>query len=243
LRILKQHYARLSEAALSDYFIFVLERFLPSVKDLAELEEIMLALDGCEVMGVAGQAADLTIETMSHLQGDLAVPIDTVIGYLRRTTLPTYKESQQATDRVIYSDWLIASFCKALVYQKATNAFAPLSDRGWYASDSAAIRPAILHRMNREANFAFGDWFRQEFPAPIDDYLALVSRAAESKNVAEREAAFFMIRHTRATHKMKAVRVDRKFKGILEKIAADPDLKALVSNYEDFFRVNQIGAR
>jgi hypothetical protein len=242
LRVLRPHYGALNEAALSDYFVFTIERLLPQLKTLAELEEVMLALDGCEVMGVAEQVADLTVDAMRHLQEDLALSIDVLMKYLSRTAVSGSRTSSQPEDRATYLDWLIASFCKALVYEKETSAFDSLSDRGWYAWNSATIRLPLLRRMNKEANFAFGDWFRETFPTPIEDYTAMVSKAANSTNISEREAAFFMIRHTRATHKISAVRVDRKFKPVLERVASDPHLNWLVSKYDGFFRINQIAS-
>jgi hypothetical protein len=162
--------------------------------------------------------------------------------YLSRTSVSASRTSSPPEDRATYLDWLIASFCKALVYEKETSAFDSLSDRGSYASHSATIRLLLLRRMNKEANFAFGDWFRETFPTPVEDYTEVVSKAADSTNISEREAAFFMIRHTRATHKINAVRVDRKFKPVLERVASDPHLNWLVSKYDEFFRINQIAS-
>jgi hypothetical protein len=241
LRILKPHYGTLNEAALSDYFVFTVERFLPKASDVAAFEEIMLALDGCEVMGVAERVAELTVGAMHYVQEDLVVSIEVLMKYLSRTSDLGSRTGPQSEDRTTYQDWLIASFCKALVNQMETGAFAALSDRGWYASNSGTIRLPILFKMRKEANFAFADWFRATFPAPLEDYIGMVSKAADSSNISEREAAFFMIRHTRATHKIDAIQVDRKFRPILEKIASDPHLIRLVSKHGKFFRINQIG--
>jgi len=241
LRILKPHYGTLNEAALSDYFVFCVERFLPKARDVAAFEEIMLALDGCEVMGVAERVADLTVGAMDYVQDDLAVSIEVLMKYLSRTSESGSRTGPKSEDRTTYQDWLIASFCKALVKQMETGAFAALSDRGWYASNSETIRLPIRHKMSKEANFAFADWFRATFPAPLEDYIHMLSKAADSSNISEREAAFFMIRHTRATHKIDAVQVYRRFRPILEKIASDPHLNRLVSKHGEFFRINQIG--
>ena len=236
---LKPHYAALNGAALGDYFVFTVERFLPKIGGLKYLPGMMLELDGCEVMGVAEQVANLTIEAMILFEEDLAHSIDLVMQYLSLSPDIQVRKGLDEEDRSTYQHWLIAFFCKALVNQHGITAFSELSRRGWYAETYSKIPRAVGRRIKKEANFAFGDWYRSMFPAPIEDYLVLVDRAARSGNAAEREAAFFMIRHTRATHRGN-VPVDAKFRPTLHRLMSDPSLGWITSKYLEFFQINKV---
>lgn len=240
-RLLKPYYAALNAASLSDYFVYAVERCVSKITSLQELVETMVELSGCEVMGIADPVAQISIDALKRLEDNPGKRVATIIDYLRRVPPFSVDGKEHTEDRFYYSDWIIYIFCSDLIDHGGIEAYNDLVGARWYRAREFGIRPSLARRMNKEANFAFGDWYRASFPAPLNEYAALVYRAARSNIPAEREAAFFMIRHTRATHKGNFVVVDPHFRPILARILADPELGWIVAKYRDFFRANGLG--
>ncbi len=100
--------------------------------------------------------------------------------------------------------------------------------------------------MAKEMNFAFGHWWRTtHYEAHLKSYVELVNELVEGPDQndleatrRDREAAFFLIRHTSATGGQKAVRVSGQFRKLLSTLYADPLVRHLRDRYSEFYRLN-----
>lgn len=240
--LLKKYYFALNVASLSDYFIFTVRRCLPFARTIQEVVDTMVQLSGCEVMGVAEEAALLSIDALARFGIDCATLVGPVFEYLKAISLKWLDQSRPVTkERYYYREWVLSVYCRRLIYASGIdNAHKVLSDAGWYRADQFGVRQPLAREMVKESNFAFADWYRSASPQEEKGYILLVSRLAASPNRAEREAAFYMIRHTCVTRAQAAVRVDAAFRPVLAHIAADPELASLTSHYIEFLRVNDV---
>jgi hypothetical protein len=237
--LLKGQYLALKTASLSDYFVYTVRRCLPCARTIGELVETMVQLDGCEVLGVAEEVANLSINALQRFESKYVALTSSILQYLRGISHAWLDGEKPSADRYFYREWVINIYCQRLLDTAEIDAYQILSEAGWYRAKELGINTLLAREMIKEANFAFGDWYRGTWPSPLEEYVGLVSRVAESANPTEREAAFFMIRHTRATHKEISVLVDPAFRPVLARIACDPDLSKLTSRYREFFRVNE----
>ena len=244
--LLKKYYLALKKASLSDYFIYTVRSCLPCALTIDEVVDTMEQLSGCEVMGgeVAKEVALLSIEALARFNSDCATLVYPVLQYLKAISNRWINTSNPSSKkRYFYRDWVLHFYCwrliKAIGIENAHNV---LAAAGWYRADQLGVRQPLAHEMIQQLNFAFADWYRTNWSESQvrESYQLLVSRLAASTNRAEREAAFYMIRHTRAIQGRRAFKVDVLFRPALARIAADPELANVTVPNAEFLRINGV---
>jgi hypothetical protein len=239
--LLRPHYGALRDASLEDYFLYAIRRGFSGLDDRESVVQAMVPLDGCELLGVGEEAARMAMNALVAHESDRRNLVEGVLDFLIGVSrLDEHANAIRETGRHRFRTWVITLLCRGLLKSNELSAYDLLSECSWYQAEVLGIRSSIIRDMLREANFAFADWYRSQSRKPREPYRRLVDQLAGSSLVAEREAAFFMIRHTRATNERIAVRVDAIFHPVLRRLSQDQDLGHIMTEYRGFLEANEI---
>lgn len=255
LCLLQPSYAAMGKESLCGYFFYVAKRLIQSVEDEEELLSCMVYLDGCEVMGggVAARLARLTrLRLVEFAEAGGESGSDAVAGFAFELVIRYLSASVEAGQ-----DWrnvpsegkkeppyhyialLLSEFCDWLTRELALGAYHFLRGRSWYRPEQLGINDRrTLVDMQREANFALGDWYRRQHPEDRRPYVELVRALADSPRQRDVEIAFYLIRHSEVTGRADTVRVSQDFRPMLEKIFLDPRQDRIVRTRYRMFEVN-----
>jgi hypothetical protein len=252
-KVLQPYYPAIGEESLSAYFVYIARRLLRQARDNREVLNSMHHLNQSEVMGVTEELALATIETLFHKATEHFGELNyTAVESILKILLDFLKASgAQASaeytargavnrwERVFYREWVLRFFCVELVRLWGVDAYRLLADYNWYQPRKLNILWPVSVEMHREANFALGDWYRlRPNPEKSNSYIGLITQLVNSRSFRDRETAFYLIRHSRATGGQKGLLVDAGFAPMLEKIFLDPKLSNTVSRFYELFRIN-----
>lgn len=251
-QILQPHYEDIHRASLSAYFLYASRRLLRQARDNVAVRRSMRYFGGSEVLGITEALASVTVDVLFSKAKDefgelndtcLASLVELIIEYLRESNEEAEKEYDRRAksdrwERFFYREWVLRYFCSRLVHVKGIDAYQLLAGVHWYDPQQVKIWRPISVEMHREANFALGDWYRMHRREGAEDYVNLIRSLVYNGDFKDREIAFYLIRHSEATHGEKGVIVDGEFAPMLEKIFLDPKLKSVVSRFERLFRLN-----
>lgn len=236
-KTLNPHYQAVGKAFLADYFLYVVSRWLARAEKSSDVVDMMVPLTGCEDAGVAEQVAELSLDALQRFNDDWAQAIEPVLEYLRQISSAGWLPDSQR-ERSLYREWVIHGYCRRLLDSRGIHAHTVLTQAQWYLAKDLGIKSILAREMIKEANFAFADWYRSHWPRPLEEYLELVSKMAESENRLEREAVYYMIRHTKATGSIVAIDVNEAFRPVLARIAAE--IIERHPKHRDFFIRNEV---
>jgi len=229
-------YQIIADAGLTDYFLLTVRECFASANSEQEIKSALIAFGGCELLQRSEQLAKAAYEALLRLLGHPENIIPVMIEYLKDVSkdgsVPERKE------RYFYQ-FMLAEFCRQLVENNGPEAFWDLREANWYEAAKLGIRYPIDKEMKKEANFSMGFWYRTHRYGPSrEQYVNLVSELAATGNADERpkkqgdrEAAFFLIRHTSPTWKEKTVRVDSAFLKVVTELRNDASLAQLNRKY------------
>ncbi|NTX52895.1 hypothetical protein [Myxococcus sp. CA039A] len=250
----KPHFKLFAEHKFGRFFLYVAERQLSDELDPVCIARCMAAFVGAEDMNIEEPLARLTMEVLEHACTTPSETITLMMEHvcvaqgLRKVIVHEPRPAQ--TDAVMagttestinrnWREWVFHLLCERLLEQHDVEAFRLLDAAGWYALKGGKIASDVRTQMHRQANFAFGSWYRtpsrHEKRAAYDQLVNELSRHSE---VGKRKTAFFMVRHTVVTNQQMEVLVDKRFHPILARLRADPELADFVPRWEPFFRVN-----
>jgi len=241
-RLLQPRFEEIAGAQLQEFFRYLASRLFDAIDSGGSLVVPMTRLSGCEVLDLTSDLAGMAIGRMiglSHTTGAL----DYVLDYMRRLSLNESgtKHSSKLWERFFFHEWALCHFCSEIVAELGTDAYSVLASGQWYFPSKVGISNPLGISMVREANLAFGYWFRS--PSRRKDerqrYYSLVESLMNSSNRRDHETAFYLIRHTeKLTETRKSVRVDPIFQPLIQRLATDGALTKLAAKYSDFFRSN-----
>jgi len=253
-QILQPHFQDIHRASFSAYFLYASRRLLRQARDNVSVRRSMRYLGGSEVLGITEALASLTVDVLFSKAEEefgelndncLASLVEVIVEYLRESNEEAKKEYDRRAksdrwERFFYREWVLRYFCSRLVQVKGIAAYQILDGVHWYDPEQVKIKWPISVEMHREANFALGDWYRMHrFREGAEDYVNLIRGLVYNGDFADREIAFYLIRHSEATHGEKGVVVDGEFAPMLEVIFLDPKLdRSVVSRFYDLFRRN-----
>jgi hypothetical protein len=174
------------------------------------------------------------------------------------TVQPPEHAARLKWNRTSFYEWIVFSFLRYLLkhpdYRErhevrdeddpyrtldAREAFELLKHAGWY--EGKGLRKEVSFSIWREANIAFGFWYRTT-PDFHDKqiYHELINSLLSSGFAKDREIAFFLIRHSEPTSRQLAIEVSSEFRPALEVIARDSRLESIHTRYANFFRCNKV---
>lgn len=239
--ILRPHYNTIAKIQLSEYFLLSVHRAMENVDTTEEVVSALLAFGGSEDIGVSEQIADAAYTALRRITGSSRDCAPVLLQYL--TALSDEDRVPEQPDRYFYQ-YLLTAFARDYVEAEGPRGFWYLREMNWYQARSL-VHP-IPKEMAKEMNFAFGHWWRTtHYELLLKDYVGLLKDLVEGVGQrdrettrSDREAAFFLIRHTAATGGLKAVRVSNRFRDLLEKLYKDPLLPHLRDRYKAFYRMN-----
>jgi len=240
--ILQPHFDAIAKCSLANYFLLAVRRAMHEVEDAGAVLDALVALGGSEVLGISQALAEAAYDALKSIAGSAADCLPHALDYLDR--LSREDRVPERKDRYFYQ-YFLACLARDYVDEAGPNGFWRLRELDWYKAET---RYPIPKEMAKEMNFSFGHWWRTTHLSPLlNEYVGLLRDLIDGKEGEERdqattrsdrEAAFFLIRHTVQTGREKAVTVDRRFNPMLEQLYADPLLKHLNQRYEEFYAVN-----
>jgi hypothetical protein len=215
---------------LDRYFGYQVAKAVETEDDIQVLFEGLHALSGIEILqscaDIVGIVCASIIEIIdidlkeSNVDDDMSYVLNLIISYLDGETENAASEYKfhrdtkpRGTPYFVREHFLHFLLDYALERQiSARSAFDTLEDTGWYngaclAAQGNIATKDIAAEMRREANLAFGRWYRNadhhryrsKCRAVAESYCALISelvRDATAGASEHGEAAFFLLRHT-----------------------------------------------
>ena len=240
--VLRPHYKAIAKCSLSAYFLLAVHRAMNEVGDTDSVLDALLALGESEVLGISQALAEAVYNALLSITGSANDCLPHVLDYLDKLSGENRVPEQK--DRYFYQ-YFLACVARDYVGEAGPRGFWRLRELDWY---KARMRYPISKEMAKEMNFSFGHWWRTTRLSPLlDQYVGLLRDLIEGKEGEERdqattrsdrEAAFFLIRHTVKTGEKVAVEVDRRFNPMLKQLYADPLLTHLKDRFGEFYQVN-----
>ncbi|NTX08075.1 hypothetical protein [Myxococcus sp. CA040A] len=254
LHLAKPHFKLFAEHKFGRFFLYVAERQLSDGTDPVCIARCMAAFVGAEDMAIEEPLARISMEALERA---CTAPSEMVSLIMKHVCIAqdfrNVKELEPRPPRIDASttdttegtikrdwrEWVFHLLCERLLERYDVEAFKWLDAAGWYALKGEKIASGVRALMHRQANFAFGFWYRapsrHEKRAAYDQLVDELSRHSELN---KRKTAFFMVRHTVATYQQQEVLVDKRFRPILARLRADLELADFVRRWEAFFRFN-----
>ncbi|HEX8136243.1 MAG TPA: KOW motif-containing protein [Pyrinomonadaceae bacterium] len=243
LELLQPYYCEIHDAALTPYFVFIIERLFRTVDDAETLLSCMLRLTGCEVLERTRGLAALVFDRLEEILQDEEAPQDAaleiVIRYLQslwQSGAVAPDEHEKSNEPYYFRENIMNELCRRLVARKQLNAYYLLADYNWYKPAQLQIGEPLAQEMQQQANIALGAWYRHTIIGR-KRYLRLINRLMHGE-LAERVTAFYLVRHTITMRGPQTVRVDHRFLPTLEKIRGDSRMRELVNKYHPLFALN-----
>jgi hypothetical protein len=255
-KILQPHYADISRESLAAYFLYAARRLLVQAPDNRAVRRSMRYLSKCEQMGIAQSLGSATVDVLfdkaeeqfGELSDEcLSSLVTTVLEHLKDICEEAKHEFEnrgpvERWDRYYYREWVLRFFCTRLVREMGIDAYYLLAGLHWYEPQRLNILRPVSTEMHREANFALGDWYRIGYSEDkAEQYINLIRDLTDKGDFREREIAFYLIRHSEATHGQRGLEVEPVFAPMLEKIFLDPKLDRTVKRFYELFRLNLAG--
>jgi hypothetical protein len=240
LKLLQPYFELIDRASLADYYKYIAERLLRNAKTDDIILSCMPYFSGCEVLGITGALADITLSSTTSGSQER---FDFVIQYLRANAEPIEQEFRQKQKpqkgmRYFYWEWILCMFCRDLVDEEGLDAYDFLVLNFWYESAKLQLDYPISLRMRQESNLALGFWYRTQGRRAKQRYVDLIYELIDHSDLIQRETAFFLIRHTKTYEWKRALPLDKTFHPALKQIFLDPQLRKLVESHLDTFELN-----
>ena len=235
--LLRPFYSAIGNSGLADYFLLTVRRCLRFAAKPDEVVSALLAFGGCEVLQKSEEIADEAYYALYRLLGEAPNVIPWMIRYLGQVAAEGVPEQKE---RYFYQ-YMLAAFCRNFVADEGPAGFWKLKEAQWYQAIRLKMPYPMPKEMAKEANFAFGYWYRTHSSLDRDGYLNLISQLMASNGPSRHEdhqAAFFLIRHTSSTLGQNAVPVDRRFRDTLSELRKDPTLADINRKYAPFYDLN-----
>jgi hypothetical protein len=237
MRILQRFFGAFHEFHLESYYLYAVERLLPQAADPTELGQAMLCFAGCEILGITEELAKITMDEIEERLPEFDDSAVLMQNYLRADWPQAKKEEDEETTSPrradhdgpglsFYREWVIRKYLRNLVSHRGLAAYDFLEERKWYRAFRNGIENPNSFYMVREANFAFGLWYRtrhkqEDRQAYVDLVRDLVRSGVKSK----RKVAYYLMLHSVQTEGKAAVRIDEVFHRYLKKLRDDPALQ------------------
>jgi len=257
-KTLQPHYDDISRESLSAYFLYAARRLLTQAPDNTAVRRSLRYLSNCEVMDIAPSLGSMTVDVLFQKAEEqfgelneecLNSLVSTILDYLRDVSAGARDEYDRRGpvdrwDRFFYREWVLRFFCTRLVREMGIDAYYVLARAHWYDPNRLKIQRPVGTEMHREANFALGDSYRLGYSEDeAEKYVNLIRDLTDKGDFREREIAFYLIRHSEATHGQRGLEVAQIFAPMLEKIFLDPKLDRTVTRFYELFRLNLAGFR
>jgi hypothetical protein len=213
-----------------NYLLFQTARAAEAVDDVMTLLAGLRFLSGIEVMEICGAIVDALWARIETLHEQAREPLtslfDQTIDYLtkeQQNAMDEYKRAGHSKPRgtpYFVRKYILQSFCNYVLHREndAVKAFQLFDCYDWYRSRTRIdIDSRVSGEMRREANLAFGRWYRRSEqwgrrPA-AESYRALLRSLTDKAIGGDREsgeAAFFLLRHSAMPHEIVSENVDRQ---------------------------------
>lgn len=245
------YYKKIYDNGLSSFYKNTVEWIFLKDKENKNILESMPYFQGCEVMNIQKELAQITISTLIiNFNNNLYKSIDYLFRYLKDISqraeieyvnrYPKRSQRKKGVQwRYFYIEWVLYAFCQRLVKELSPeDAFNFLSENHWYDPESRGLSISISMYMEREANIALGYGYRNSSEEDKVAFIGLINRLVDSGEKKKREQAFHIIRHTVPVDDYRCSLIDEEFLKSLYTIYLDEDLKYLQSKFCNVFSIN-----
>lgn len=242
---LRPYLRAIRDAKLASYYLYFAASNIEKISSNRTLFACMCQLSGSESLGVAHELAGIVVQALwRNCDNDVNKVVATLMSYLRsQRDDKDDKRGHRANGfdwtRESFREWVLFVFCHRFVRTYRSDAYAAFEACGWFRLKGREIARSVPIEMMREASIALGFFYREL--ASLDEqrlFVASVRALIDTGGHADRECAFYMIRHTAIVRERDVVLVERVFHPLLKEIMTDQRLKGLVGRFRDFFEAN-----
>lgn len=246
IKQLQQFIPDIHRYGLSSYYIFVVSKFLNSIRDNDELAECMQYLSGCEMFGseFTSTVGKFAFEIMKRNCGETPeVLLSSLYLYLRKNDQQAKSEQRlgKPPEQIFYfRQWVLYPFCDHVINAMGIPAYHFLKKNTWYLPDINKICRHIAFEMEMQASLSFGHWYRRNKNNSKlrNEYCKLVEGLVSSSSTNTKRVGFYMMRNTRITSQDEDLKIDAEFRPYLETLYRDLQMANLVKERLDDFRAN-----
>lgn len=244
MKLLQVQYVNIRDKNLHHYFLYSIKKLFANIYDYNELVKSMKYFENCEVLEFTEELASITIQAMSKLVGDNSkLFINLIIKYLKdnhEQIKPDFKQKVETYDGLFYYiEWVVSEFCECIVGRFGVESYCFFKKNNWYSGTEIKIGKKVSLVMKQQANLKLGYWYQHTAsPSQKCSYLELIKELVKSSDAKDCENAVYLIRHSRATHKQRALQVDKKFHLLLKTLRWDKKIASTVAKNIEFFNAN-----
>ena len=241
VQLLQPHFAAIGRAGLGDYCSFVLSTLITRINGRKQMQKVLSALNGAELLGAADELAQLCVDTMIRLLGEKNTGdlVDALLAYARNESrIDKGIRGPKGVDRFLFRHWVFDHGGHAIARQHQLATYDYLWSLGDGDARTLSVTTSIAIELEKFANFAITDIARHDNDLRRQ-FVEFIGELVERKTRKHRHNAFFLIRHTELIVEPDApVHVDPVFHADLATIANDPRLDYLRKRFTTFFVAN-----
>lgn len=254
MELLQPYFTTIAAAGQVDYFLHVLLKALERVESREELLGVLRRLVGVEVLRETRRAAFWIADAVLRVSGkEFERALDFLIEYARQESVrvkeapdpPPPPAAEREEGKHFLREWVFFATLDEGADIQSPNGPADMFEILWRAYWYDAHRLEVIlkpvgYDMESQANTVLGYQYRQASWEEKEEYVSMIASLAQAESWYKRKLAFFLIRHSVATHGRRGVRVHDAFHPILADLFLDPDSRVQrnVQKFYEDFRVN-----
>jgi hypothetical protein len=223
LRVLSPHLARIQEAGLAKYFLYLVERHLGTVPDLSTLFQCLKhlhdagVLDTCE--RIAGKACAVLFEVTRTNEGAARAVAQHATGTRTGTSRYTTKNSESSRT---FRSWFYCLVSRRLVDRlHPAQAYVIMIGAGWPVREK--LSPDPLFDLRREAGFALGRWHQYRLSdQDITEFSGWFTELAAADSWGETNFAAYVITHALRKQTERRMPGDQRLRAPIVSLARRP---------------------
>ena len=211
INLISRYYTLISDYNLIEYFKFVLEHLFESITNIDLLKNILISLNGSEVLGDNGDIAGLFLEKLKILfDNDPDEILHFIINNIDAVDFKDKEQEYYDNIKLIYNksfvrlfrDWLFVKILCFIIEEYGSNAFDIIINCNWFVSNRTFAHKRLINRMEKEATLAFGFYFRLNKKIKSNQhnynshFISIVKEYSLSEDVNKRRIAFYLIKHS-----------------------------------------------
>ena len=197
---------------LIEYYKYTLSHLLKNIESISFLKDILLSLNGSEILGDNDDIAQLFFDRVQVIFNDNPMDIfNFAIHNLKKLDFRSneqllYNKAKKVLNNQhprLFRDWLFFKLLNFLIVKINDNSFDFLVDSNWLnINNNRTYSKRLINRMEKEATLALGYYYRYshllkgESSLYTQKFVEFVDGFSSSSDYNERRIAFYLIKHS-----------------------------------------------